>query len=107
MARRQKHPLRELTEDELRWLTRIARFRSEPATPVARAKQLLAVAQGQTYIQAALSSGRKSGDAVAHLVARFNASGVAAIEHKHGAGPKPKYRERLLNFRYTSDKSQY
>jgi hypothetical protein len=100
MARRQKYPLRELTEDERRWLTRIARSRSEPATHVARAKQLLAVAQGQTYIQAALSSGRKSGDAVAHLVARFNASGVIAIEHKHGAGPKPKYavveRDRIL-----------
>lgn len=45
-------------------------------------------------------SGRKSGDAVAQLVARFNALGLPAIEHKNGDGPKPKYgvgqRDRIL-----------
>jgi hypothetical protein len=100
MARRQKHPLRELTEDERRWLNRIARSTGDPASYVARAKQLLAVAQGQTYTQAALSSGRKSGDSVAHLVARFNAEGLPAIERKKGGGPKPRYgvvqRDRIL-----------
>jgi transposase len=100
MARRQKDPLREIAEDERRWLTRIARSTSEPSTHVARAKQLLAIADGRSYTQAAISSGRKSGDAVAKLVGRFNALGVSAIARKHGGGPKPKYavaeRERIL-----------
>ena len=100
MARRQKDPLREISDDERRWLTRIARSTSEPATQVARAKQLLAVADGLSYTQAALSSGRKSGDAVANLVSKFNAAGLSAIVRKQGGGPKPKYavaeRERIL-----------
>ena len=100
MARRQKNPLRELTEDERRWLTRIARSRSDPASHVARAKQLLAVDRGQTYTQAALCSGRRSCDAVAHLVARFNVESLPAIERKKGGGPKPRYgveqRDRIL-----------
>ena len=79
MARRQKDPLREVTDNERQWLTRIARSTSEPATHVARAKQLLAVADGLSYRQAAISSGRKSGDAVAKLVAKFNALGLSAI----------------------------
>ena len=91
MARRQKNPLRQLTQEERRWLTRIARSTTEAATHVAHAKQLLAVADGLSYTEAALTSGRKSGDAVAKLVARFNASGLAAIERKKGGGPKPKY----------------
>jgi transposase len=100
MARRQKDPLREITDEERRWLTRIARSTSEPATHVAHAKQLLAVADGLSYTQAALLSGRKSGDAVAKLVAKFNALGLSAIARQHGGGPKPKYaapeRERIL-----------
>jgi hypothetical protein len=100
MARRQKDPLREVTDDERRWLTRIARSTREPATHVARAKQLLAVAGGLSYTQAAISSGRKSGDAVAKLVSKFNALGLSAIARKRGGGPKPTYavaeRERIL-----------
>ncbi len=100
MARRQKDPLREITDDERRWLMRIARSTSDPATHVAHAKQLLAIADGLSYTQAAISSGRKSGDAVAKLVAKFNVRGLAAIARKHGGGPKPKYavveRERIL-----------
>ena len=100
MARRQKDPLREITDDARRWLTRIARSTNEPATHVARAKQLLAVADGFSYSQAALSSGRKSGDAVAKLVSKFNALGVSAIARKRGGGPQPTYevaqRERIL-----------
>lgn len=100
MARRQKDPLREITDDERRWLTRIARSTSEPATHVARAKQLLAVADGLSYTQAAVSSGRKSGDAVAKLVSKFKALGVLAIARNRGGGPKPIYevaaRERIL-----------
>lgn len=100
MSRRQKNPLRALTEDERSWLRKIARSKREPAGHVARAKQLLAVADGHSYTEAATAAGRKSGDAVAQLVARFNREGVQAIEPQRGGGPKPRYgpreRERIL-----------
>jgi transposase len=67
---------------------------------VARAKQLLAVADGYNYIEAAQKSGRKSGDAVSQLVSRFNQEGMNAIMPRHGGGPQIKYgvkeRERIL-----------
>lgn len=100
MGRRQKHPLRALTGDERSWLRKIAGSKREPASHVARAKQLLAVADGHSYTAAAKASGRKSGDAVAQLVARFNREGLQAVEPQRGGGPKPKYgvreRERIL-----------
>lgn len=92
--------MRALTEDELSWLRKIARSKREPASHVARAKQLLAGASGHSYTEAAKAVGRKSGDAVAHLVARFNREGLQAIEPQRGGGPQPKYgvreRERIL-----------
>jgi transposase len=67
---------------------------------VARAKEILAVAEGHNYTQAAQMAGRKSGDAVSHLVEQFNQEGVAAIQPQHGGGPKVKYsaveRDRVL-----------
>lgn len=100
MSRRKKDPLRTLTEEERTWLERISRSRSEPASHVARAKQILAVANGYEYQAAALLSGRKSGDAVSHLVQRFNQEGLNAIQPRHGGGHSAKYgpaeRERIL-----------
>jgi transposase len=100
MTRRQKEPLRELTEEERSWLERISRSHSEPASHVARAKQILHVAQGYSYTEAARLSGRKSGDAVSILVSRFNREGLKAIPPRHGGGPPMKYgveeRERIL-----------
>ena len=100
MSRRQKDPLRALTDDERLWLQKIARSRREPASHVARAKQLLAVAEGHSYTAAAQAAGRKSGDAVAQLVAGFNRQGLQSVEPRRGGGPKPKYgvreRERIL-----------
>jgi transposase len=100
MTRRKKEPLRTLTEEEQKWLERISRSHSEPATHVARAKEILAVAEGHSYTQAAHMAGRKSGDAVSHLVEQFNREGIAAIQPQHGGGPKRKYtavdRERVL-----------
>jgi transposase len=100
MSRRQKHPLRALTGDERLWLTKIARSKREPSSHVARAKQLLAVSDGDSYTAAAKASGRKSGDAVAQLVERFNREGLPVVEPQQGGGPKPKYgireRERIL-----------
>src|SRR5947209_19768644 len=89
MSRRRKDPLRVLTDDERRELTHLSRSRSEPAVRVARAVMLLAVADGSDYQQAARTAGRRSGDAVSHLVARFNRDGLAALDPRHGGGHKP------------------
>jgi transposase len=58
---------------------------------VARAKALLAVAEGKTYGAAAQAAGRRSNDAVSQLVSRFNQEGLSALEPKHGGGPAIKY----------------
>lgn len=100
MTRRQKAPLRPLTALEQQTLERIGRSHTAAATPVARAKALLAVAAGHSYTTAARLAGRRSGDAVAHLVARFNHESLSALEPRHGGGPPPRYgtpqRERIL-----------
>ena len=91
MTRRQKHPLRELTAEERQDLERVSRASSESAARVARAKALLAVAQGLSYTAAAQASGRRSGDAVSQLVERFNQEGLTALTPRHGGGAKPQY----------------
>src|SRR4051794_23980581 len=91
MSRRKKDPLRELTGPERQELMRISRSQVEPAVRVARAIMLLAVADGEDYQDAARSVGRRSGDAVSHLVARFNAEGLAALTPRHGGGRRPTY----------------
>ena len=100
MTRRQKDPLRPLTDEEREVLEQISRAQSEPASHVARAKVLLAVAKGKSYTAAARSVGRRSGDAVSNLVSRFNREGLAAIEPRHGGGPAVVYgvkeRKRIL-----------
>lgn len=67
---------------------------------MARAKALLAVAAGQTFTEAARTAGRRSGDGVALLVARFNALGLAAMASRHGGGQPKRYtaaeQERIL-----------
>ena len=100
MTRRQKDPLRPLTIEEREHLVHLSRAQAEPAAMVARAKALVAVAEGCSYTQAALAAGRKSGDAVSQLVSRFNQEGLAALEPGHGGGAAPVYtrasRERIL-----------
>ena len=100
MTRRQKDPLRPLTGEEYSVLTKISRAHSEPASHVARARALLAVASGQSYTAAARTAGRRSNDAVSQLVSRFNVEGLEAIEPRHGGGPAtiygPTERERIL-----------
>lgn len=93
MTRRQTDPLRPLTNDERDWLVRVARSGAEPAAHVARAKALLAVADGESYTDAAKSAGRRSGEAVSRLVSRFNREGIAAVEPCHGGGPPIVYAE--------------
>src|SRR4051812_8716320 len=91
MSRRQKEPLGSVTVEEDSWLERLARSTREPAHQVIWAKQLLAVAAGRRYTQAALGTGRRSGDAVAALVRRFNREGLHALERCRGGGAKPRY----------------
>ncbi|MGH2344327.1 MAG: helix-turn-helix domain-containing protein [Chloroflexota bacterium] len=94
MARPQKEPLRPLTLDEHVHLVRVSRAQSEPAAQVAHAKVLLAVAAGQRFTEAARTAGRRSGDAVAQLVGRFNRLGLAALPSGHGGGQTPRYAAR-------------
>lgn len=49
MFRQQKNPLRPLLEEERRQLTRLSRGQAIAASSVARAKALLAVADGDSY----------------------------------------------------------
>lgn len=93
MTRRQKEPLRPLTEAERVALEQLSRASGEPASHVARARLVLAVAGGQSYTAAARGVGRRSGDAVAQLVARFNKEGLAALAPRHGGGAAVVYGE--------------
>jgi transposase len=91
MVRPQKTPLRVLTDRERTTLEQIARSGAERADRVARAKELLAVADGATFAGAARAAGRRSGDAVAALVVRFNATGLAALTARPGGAPPVRY----------------
>jgi transposase len=91
MVRPQKTPLRPLTDHERTTLAQVARSGAERAARVARAKELLAVAAGVSFTEAARAAGRRSGDAVAALVARFNATGLAALTARPGGAPPIQY----------------
>jgi transposase len=91
MPARAKDPLRTLTAPEKTTLLTISRSLSLSADQVARAKALLAVADGKSYTEAARLAGRKSNDAVSHLVSRFNKEGLLALQTRHGGGPAIQY----------------
>ena len=91
MSRCRKEPLRPLSTDEREKLQHLARCASEPAEQVAHAKALLSVADGCTYREAAQRAGRRSNDAVSHLVARFNRDGLNALVRRTGQGRKAHY----------------
>lgn len=94
MSRKPNHPLRALTDQERAALRAISRSYNEPAAHVERAKALLAVAEGCSFSEAARRAGRRSGDAVGQLVARFNLFGLPALESRHGGGKQPTYTEK-------------
>ena len=77
ISRREINPLRPLTENKVTFPTKLSQTRSKAATRVARAALILAVAHGDDYQQAIESVGRRSDDAVSHLVACFNTKGLA------------------------------
>jgi transposase len=91
MVRPQKAPLRALTAHERTTLEQVARSGAERADRVARAKELLAVADEARFTDAARAAGRRSGDAVAQLVARFNAEGLAALTARPRGAPPIQY----------------
>src|SRR5258706_13804669 len=97
---RQKDPLRALSDEERAVLRHVSRSSREAAAVVARAKAVLAVAGGATYTAAAQAAGRRSGDAVGRLVARFNQEGLEAVVPRHGGGQSKRYtsteREAIL-----------
>ena len=93
MSRRQKDALRSLSEAERTSLSRLSRSQSAPAAQVARARALLAVAEGQSYTAAAQLVGRQVGDTVARWVAGFNRDGLAAVVPRHGGGHRVRYGE--------------
>lgn len=109
MPHPQKVPLRPLTAGERTALGAITRAGSQRAEQVARAKALLVVADGAPFTAAARAAGRRSGVAVARLVARFNIEGLVALAPRHGGGPPVAYdaaaRERILReFRRVPDR---
>jgi transposase len=93
LARHQKEPLRGLAEEERSELERISRSGGDTADRVAKAKILLAVSEGARFREAARAAGRRSGQAVAHLVSRFNHEGMPALDRRHGGG-KPRVYEQ-------------
>ena len=100
MSRPRKAPLREITEEEHTVLEQISRSRSEPAERVARARILLNIAEGTSFVHAAQVAGRRSRVSAAMLAARFNQEGLVALEPRHGGGAAQKYgpveRERIV-----------
>src|SRR5690349_11844724 len=97
---RAAHSLRDLTPTEALALQRTAKATSERVDVVKRAQALLAVNAGQSYTQAAMVVGYRSGDSVSQLVARFNQHGLAALSIAPGRGRKvtytPAQRERII-----------
>jgi len=91
MSRCPIDPLRPLTDAESQALTQLSRSHSAPASGVARAAIVLAVARGAGYQQAARAAGRRSGDAVSRLVSRFNREGLAALRPRHAGGRRRVY----------------
>src|ERR1700760_2262245 len=93
MSRQQKDPLRPLQDTERVSLVRLSRSASAPAAQAARARALLAVAEGLSYTAAAQLVGRCTGDTVARWIAGFNDVGLAAVVPRHGGGHAVRYGE--------------
>ena len=91
MSKRQKDPLRELTQQEEQALQKLAKSTSERLDVVKRANALLAVKAGTSYTEAARVAGYTSNDTISRLVSRFNQRGLLALSIAAGRGRKPTY----------------
>jgi transposase len=97
--------------EERALLEETARSRSERADRVARARALLALADGATLTAAAARAGFRSARGVSELVHRFHREGMQAVAGRHGGGPPIEYgpaeQERILReFRRSPDREQ-
>ena len=91
MSRHRKDPLRPLTPDEHKELTRLSRSQTAPAAQVDRARALLAIAEGASYTAAAHLVGRGHNETISAWVSRFNREGLPAVRPHHGGGPRIRY----------------
>src|SRR3954464_8666980 len=104
MSRHRKDPLRPLTADERRGLTRLNRWLSAPVAHVERARALLAIADGASYTAAAHQTGRRHNETISAWVSRFTREGPAAaggrrfnrevggaVRPGHGGGARVRY----------------
>src|SRR5689334_9784840 len=91
MSRQQKDPLRPLRDTERVSLVRLSRSASATAVQVARARALLALAEGLSYTAAAHFVDCHTGDTVARWTAGFNDVGLAAVVPRHGGGHPLRY----------------
>ncbi len=91
MAPPQKVPLRPITAAEQETLERLVKASSARVDGMRRARALLAVAQGQSFAQAARQAGFQSSSTVGALVGRFNQRGPAAVTLAAGRGRKATY----------------
>src|SRR5260370_29005536 len=72
MCHQQKAPLRSLSVEERDQLERFSRSLTQAADQVIHAKEVLAVADGHSFTDAAKLAGRTSGEAVSPLPSPFN-----------------------------------
>src|SRR4051812_18219237 len=71
MSRHQQDPLRPLTADERKQLTRLSRSLSAPAAQVERSRALLAIADGASYTAAAHQVGRRHNETISAWVSLY------------------------------------
>ena len=83
--------LRPITDQERVELIEISGSRTLGASVVAHAKQVLAVADGDKFTQAAAKSGYKAGDLVSRVVRCFNALGIDGLFPRHAGGRRKVY----------------
>lgn len=83
--------LRTLTAAEQAAVQQLVRASSARLAQVRRATALLAVAEGQSFAQAARQAGFRSRTTIANLVDRFPTQGLAALTIAPGRGRPPTY----------------
>ena len=91
MGRHQKRPMRGPTEAEKAELIRVSTSEVERVERMRRARALLAVAEGQSFTEAARAARMRSSSGVAAIVQRFHERGMAALDTLPGAGRRPVY----------------
>ena len=91
MGRHRKRPLRPLTHEENDELRRIAASKVDRVERIRRARAVLAVADGQSFTQAARTARMRSSSGIAAIVQRFHERGMSALDTVPGAGRHPIY----------------